>query len=189
MGEAKRRREARAEAFGWGRPIPAPTRCPACQSSRLHRIPIAEQGAILRKYFSCDLETCLDCKAIWEPFPAAGYVEDPVCAAPCDNCAFRPGSPEQQDREGWKALLAKLRPDGAENWYGDARFYCHKGIPIDMAKGPGNFLFPTKPVTMDGKPMHQADGSPVTMPDAARMRTCTGFLRMLWAQRVKRERG
>jgi hypothetical protein len=31
---------------------------------------------------------------------------------PYDNCAFRPGSPEQADTAKWKELIAKLRPGG-----------------------------------------------------------------------------
>jgi prophage regulatory protein len=58
----------KAEAYAAGEPRPRPNRCPAC----------------------------LSCSAIWEALPSL-YVEDPVCAEPCDNCAFRPGSPEQRD--------------------------------------------------------------------------------------------
>jgi hypothetical protein len=43
-------------------------------------------------------------------------------SAPCDNCAFRPGSPEQADTAKWKELIAKLRAGGT--------FHCHKGVPI-----------------------------------------------------------
>ena len=57
---------------------------------------------------TCDWQACLDCRAVWEPFPPT-YARDPVCAEPCDNCAFRFGSPEQKDTEGWNYLIEILR--------------------------------------------------------------------------------
>ena len=53
----------------------------------------------------CEWQTCRDCRAVWEAFPPV-YARDPVCAEPCDNCAFRPGSPEQADPERWKRVEA-----------------------------------------------------------------------------------
>lgn len=131
---------------------------------------------IMRKYFGVALQLCRACSAVWEAFPAAGYVEDPVCAEPCDNCAFRPGSPEQQDKEGWKTLTANLRPGGDP--MGDHRFYCHKHVAIDLTKGPGNFIFPT----YDGLTVA---GTTTPIPDTSKMRTCSGYLRMLWALNAK----
>lgn len=83
--------------------------------------------------------------------------------------------------------MGQLRPDGSPDNFGmfTGKFYCHKGVPIDMDKGPGNFLFPKKPVTMDGEPVHNPDGSQVMTWDTARMRTCSGFLRMVWARNRK----
>lgn len=130
-----------------------------------------------------DWQCCLTCAAVWEAFPEV-YVRDPVCAEPCDNCAFRPGSPEQQDPEKWKGLIASLKPDSSYGYF-TGRFYCHKGVPIDMTKGPGNFLFPQQPLTMDGEPVLLADGTPATTEDTSKMRTCTGFLRLFWAQSRK----
>lgn len=168
MGEAKRRRGAREAAYAEARKWRLPEACPACGSDRIGRdvLPAHLRSAI----GSTELELCLSCKAIWEPFPAGGIEEDPVCADPCDNCAFRPGSPEQQDREGWRKLIASLDPD-PETGIPRGRFYCHKAVPIDLTKGPGNFLFPTRP---DGQF------------DEARMRTCSGFLRMVWTKNAKR---
>ena len=134
----------------------------------------------------CEWQGCLDRRAVWEAFPPV-YVRDPVCAEPCDNCAFRPGSHEQQDPERWKALIESLKP-GDEGWF-TGRFYCHKGVPIDMSKGPGNFLFPTVPVMMDGEPVANPDGSVVMMPDQRKMRVCTGYLKMFWARAEKQRAG
>jgi hypothetical protein len=185
MGEAKRRRDARLEAYATGQIFKPTPECPACRSRQVKQLPKSEMPPFIVQQFGCDLEACLDCRALWEAFPEQGYVEDPVCAEPCDNCAFRPGSPEQADTEGWKALIESLKPQ-PEGWFA-GRFYCHKGVPIDMTKGPGNFLFPTKDITAD---VERVAGEPVgdkphTIPDAAKMRTCSGFLRMFWARSKK----
>jgi hypothetical protein len=180
MGEARRKLDADA----CGIPRPRDHRCPGCGSKRIMDMPTAELRAIAAG-ISCDWQACRDCRAVWEPFPP-DYARDPVCADPCDNCAFRPGSPEQGDPERWKALIASLKPDTDYQGFG-GRFYCHKGVPIDMTKGPGNFLFPQKPVVMDGNPLCNPDGTIVTAEDVGRMRICSGFLRMVWARNRKAE--
>jgi len=186
MGEAKRRRDARLKACASGAVVPPPEHCPACGSKYIHRMPEAEIPPRLRALVGGDLEYCDSCHALWEPFPAAGYIEDPVCAEPCSNCAFRAGSPEQLDKAGWARLLEALRPSSRAAW-SSGRFYCHKHMAIDQTKGPGNFLYPEKPVMVDGVPLlNPADGSPVMMKDVAKMRTCSGFLRMVWAHTAKK---
>lgn len=173
MGEARRKLDADA----CGIPRPRDNRCPACAGRRIVDMPRSEFPAHLS--IGCDWQCCCDCRAVWEAFPTS-YVRDPVCADPCDNCAFRPGSPEQADPERWKALIETLKPDG-DGWF-TGRFYCHKGVPIDMTKGPGNFLFPQKTVTVDGVPLKRSDGSIVTTEDVSKIRVCSGFLRMFWAR-------
>lgn len=175
MGEARRKLDA--DACGIARP--RDNRCPACNGRAVFTMPSDQFPPGLN--IDCEWQGCTDCDAVWEAFPAS-YARDPVCAEPCSNCAFRPGSPEQQDPERWKALIDSLKPNG--DWF-SGRFYCHKGVPIDLSKGPGNFLFPRKPVTMDGEPVRQPDGSIVTTEDVAAMRTCSGFLRMFWARQKK----
>jgi hypothetical protein len=186
MGEAKRRRDARLEAMAMGRPVPRPERCPACGSKCIGYVARGTVPEFVKGGRSTDVEyaVCGACSAAWEPFPAL-YVEDPVCAEPCDNCAFRPGSPEQADPERWKALLETLKPQG--DALSQGRFYCHKHIPIDVKAGPGNFLFPQRPLTMDSEIVRKSDGEPVMVLDQSRMRTCSGYLRMLWAQLAKQE--
>jgi hypothetical protein len=176
MGEARQKLDA--DACGIARP--RDNRCPACGSTRIADLPAAKFSP---KEIDCEWQGCLDCKAVWEAFPAV-YARDPVCAEPCDNCAFRPGSPEQADAEGWHALIESLKPDQSYGMFTGV-FYCHKGVPIDVAKGLGNFLFPQKPVLMDGEPVRQPNGTIVTTEDTTRMRTCSGFLRMVWARNRK----
>lgn len=134
MGEARRRRLAKEHAYANGLPTPRPDSCPSCSSKRLRDVDPtsmdATDRAIFEHHFDAPLQLCLDCGAVWEPFPAEGYVEDPVAAEPCDNCAFRPGSPEQRDPERWRELVTHLKP-GADPM-GDHRFYCHKHMPIDL---------------------------------------------------------
>jgi hypothetical protein len=163
MGEARRRRDASEAAYAAGRPVPRPVICPGCSSRAIsiEATPMHLRAAPFG--LPAEIGVCRSCRAVWEPF-AATYVEDPVAAEPCDNCAFRPGSPEQADKAAWRALLDSLRPDADGMFTG--RFYCHKNVPIDMTKGPGNHLHPTTP-----------DGTL----DQRRMRTCSGFLRMVWA--------
>jgi hypothetical protein len=174
MGEARRKIDA--DACGIARP--RDDRCPVCRSRRIVSIPPD------RLDIECEMQACADCRTVWEPFPAS-YVRDPVCAEPCDNCAFRPGSPEQAAPERWKTMIESLKPDS--EWWFTGHFYCHKGVPIDMTKGPGNFLFPQKPILMDGEPVRNADGTIVTVEDISKMRTCSGFLRMFWARLRKQE--
>lgn len=97
------------------------------------------------------LGACADCKTVWEAFPP-GWQHDVVSAEPCDNCAFAAGSPESQDKEGWKSLLAKLR-HGQE-------FKCHKGAPMILAAEAGTVEFDEVWVKRHG-------------------RTCAGFLRAM----------
>jgi hypothetical protein len=187
MGEAKRRRDARQDAFATGALYAPVPECPACKSRDVKRIPLTEMPTALAETARCDIECCQTCRAIWEPLPVAGYIEDPVCAEPCDNCAFRPGAPEQRDSDKWREMIASLKPD-SDSWF-TGRFYCHKGVPIDQGKGFGNFLFPKKPVTVNGEVLlDPATGNSVMTEDISRMRVCSGFLRMFWAQAKKIDR-
>ena len=64
---------------------------------------------------------------MWEPFSVADLSEpdDRFSAfkTPCDNCAFRPGSPEREDPDKWQHLQEQIHLGGAV-------FYCHKGVPV-----------------------------------------------------------
>jgi len=120
MGEAKRRRTAAlfSEHFPGGR-----GRCPVCLSTHVIAAPTPDG---LREFYGRELVVCL-CGAAWEPVDEAGIWnrEDEMCSTkePCDNCAFRPASPEQADKEKWNSMIEKLKTGQS--------FYCHKGVPID----------------------------------------------------------
>jgi hypothetical protein len=115
MGDARRR----AQALAAGQPWPEDLhRCPACRSRRTAVAPGAPMAlSAVPTLFG----VCADCRAIWDAYPA-DWSHDVCEAGPCDNCAFRPESPEIRDRASWKALLARLKA-GEE-------FRCHKGAPI-----------------------------------------------------------
>lgn len=106
--------------------------CPKCGSRKVGFDP-----AMTVKGYGPGIAACMNCRAIWEPFDPAQILDpaEPLAAFrdPCGNCAFRPGSPEQADRDGWQTLLASLRQG--------ASFYCHKGVPID-ADAEHGFAYP-----------------------------------------------
>jgi len=182
MGEARRKLAADAA----GIPRPRDRRCPACGSGKIMFIPRGKFPPDLAHFVDSDIETCHDCRAMWEPFPDV-YVRDVVCAEPCDNCAFRPGSPEQRDPVRWRELMSALKPAPSDDYgFNTGWFYCHKGVAIDMTKGPGNFLFPKRPLTLDGEPVRNPDGTVKMIEDTRRMRTCSGFLQVVWRHRDKK---
>ena len=148
MGEAKRRRDA----IAWGQPGPRDLHvCPRCRSrdTRVEPAPAMALSAVPTLWGACR-----PCGAVWEAYPE-GWEHD-VCeagAAPCDNCAFRPGSPEQSDTEAWKSLMAKLKHGGQE-------FRCHKGAPMKIDDVAGTVEFDADWINRHG-------------------RTCVGFHRAI----------
>lgn len=95
--------------------------CPRCASRRWRTIIVPSD------FYADELQVCDNCKTIWEPFEEAQLLDpkrEPLGAFkdPCNNCAFRKGSPEQRtDR------LKEIRE--TTGWHGGS-FYCHKGVPI-----------------------------------------------------------
>jgi hypothetical protein len=123
------------------------------------------------KFYACTIEACRNCHAIWEPFDPTDLLdaEDRTSSfkEPCDNCAFRPGSPEQADTEKWRKLTVDLKAG--------AQFFCHKGVPINPQNEDG-FDYPTN-----------RDGTK----NIRRMRICRGWLLMIgrhWDKTWPRER-
>jgi hypothetical protein len=149
MGAAKRR----ADAYGSATPHRPPRVCPKCKSIRIERTTLPPT-ALSHQPTAYDL--CRDCACVWEAYPD-DWCEDVVGAASCDNCAFRSGSPEQQNPDEWRALVAELRA-GRE-------FRCHKGAPIlNLIEGKVEF-----------------DAAWVQR----RGRKCAGFMRLVWTMREK----
>lgn len=141
--------------------------CPKCASRRW-----GDADQDITKFYATTLRVCANCGTAWEPFEEADLLDAGMRYSsfkePCNNCAFRPGSNEQQNIEDWKELMAKLKCGGF--------FYCHKGVPIDLHhKSPtdSGFAYPTKPVsvTVDGQVISK------DVPDPSKLRMCRGFLR------------
>lgn len=136
-------------------PIKGRGRCPACAC---RKVGLTEQP--ITDFYSRTLEVCANCGAAWEPMPPGGEHLDSDGTPfpfnePCDNCAFRPGSHEQQDTEEWKKTMGSLKKGG--------RFFCHKGVTINLENKSG-FNYPT-----DG------NGKPIIK----KLRTCRGYLNMI----------
>lgn len=77
----------------------------------------------------------------------------------CDNCAFRPGSPERADPWGWMRKTEAFE-------YGQL-FYCHKGMKAELT----------------------SDGSLRYLPgaDLATLKPCAGWLALQKARAAKQE--
>ena len=138
--------------------------CPRCGSRKVACDPTLRQDG-----YGPGLALCLNCKTLWEPFDPAQVWDKtaPHCSfrEPCNNCAFRPGSPEQADPEKWKLLLDQLKCGG--------QFFCHKGVPID-ADAEHGFAYPTRVLVVDG-----IEGVPRTekrVSDSKKLRLCRGYL-------------
>lgn len=139
-------------------PIKGGGRCPKCACRKVRRV---EQP--VTDLYARTLEICVNCGVAWEPLDPVQIWDksDPHCSFrdPCDNCAFRPGSPEQRDPKRWSELMSGLK--------GGAQFFCHKGVPLDLDhKTPSDSGF-AYPYTADGKP------------NLKKLRLCRGYLNML----------
>ena len=105
--------------------------CPVCQSARIFNV--TEEGADIGDTIYM---ACLDCPTetptIWEQVKREdlSVPNSPLSTfkKPCDNCAFRRGSPERKDPEKWEFLMQEFA-------YREAMFFCHKGVPLDISKG------------------------------------------------------
>jgi hypothetical protein len=141
-------------------------KCPSCRSANIarhQRHPEKPDGTFY--------DACRDCMAIWESIPQGEqYKRDGELMAfhePCDNCAFRPGSPESHDKAEWRKLMDKLRAGGS--------FLCHKGVPIKSV-GEGSradFDF-------------QCDASGLPAPERSRL--CRGYLNA-WSNWTRQKYG
>ena len=147
-------------------PVRGAGRCPRCASRKVLSVEMPDE--VRGDFYARSIEVCGNCHAAWEPIDRALLWDaaDPVgsFSAPCDNCAFRPGSVEQRDRDGWIKTIGALKAGG--------RFYCHKGVPIAPAN-PDGFAYP-----------RDAAGQP----NPRKLRLCRGWLNTLgplWAKRAE----
>lgn len=140
-------------------------KCPKCGSRKVVWEPEAKIAG-----YGPGLATCPNCKTIWEPFGPEQIwdTSDPHCSfkEPCNNCAFRPGSNEQEDRAEWIRLIGCLK--------NGAQFYCHKGVPIEPDAEHG-FAYPTKTALSD----IAGPSAPHEAPDIKKLRLCRGYLNAL----------
>lgn len=144
-------------------------RCPRCGSRKVRRMTVPSTA-----FYADTLEGCVNCKAFWEPFDPAQLLDAhlPTTSSfkePCDNCAFRAGSPEQSNPERWAEVMASLKLNG--------RFYCHKGVPITPGTEHG-FDYPTKLVSKNLHPTARSE-------DVKKLRMCRGWLKMFGARLEK----
>lgn len=155
------RRQRRLEAKSvppTPRPFPGGEKC--CPQCKGYRVVIHDTSEVRPlEFYARKIVTCIDCRIAWEPANEAHIWDwsDP-CASfsePCDNCAFRPGSPEQADTEEWKKLITSLRAGAA--------FHCHKGVPIEPGSEHG-FAYPL---------------DEINQPDRRNLRLCRGYLNAL----------
>lgn len=151
MGEAKNRRDA----MRFGQPLPEDWhRCPSCASRRT----VVEQApALALSHVPTLMGCCADCGTVWEAYPS-DWKHDVCEAEPCDNCAFRGGSPESGDRAEWRNMLTKLRAGGQE-------FRCHKGAPLVIDKEASTVEFDEAWVQRQGRMCAGFHRIMVTWPD------------------------
>ncbi len=146
--------------------------CPRCASRKW-----ADTEQDVTPFYARVLRVCGNCQTAWEPFNEADLLDEGMRYSsfkePCNNCAFRPGSAEQQDSEKWKALIEKLSVDSA-NGLCSHMFFCHKGVPLDLEHKTASDSGFAYPYTPDGKPIIE------------KLRYCCGYLRMSRVQLEKR---
>lgn len=139
--------------------------CPKCGSRS-----VAHDSKLAFRGYGPGLARCANCRTLWEPFEPDQIwdTSDPHCSfkEPCNNCAFRPGSDEQKDRQKWKRLIDSLKCGSS--------FYCHKGVPIEAGAEHG-FAYPERVVAVeiDGKSVE------TKLPDVKKLRICRGYLNAL----------
>lgn len=138
--------------------------CPKCGCRKVAHDPTLEQDG-----YGPGLAVCVNCKALWEPFDPEQIWDksNPYCSLrePCNNCAFRPGSPEQANPDKWKLLLDQLKCGG--------QFFCHKGVPIEPGAKHG-FAYPTRIVVVDG--IEGVPRAELQVSDPKKLRFCRGYL-------------
>lgn len=145
--------------------------CPKCGGTD-----VKANARVQFRNYGPGMAVCRSCSAIWEYWTEGQTWDptDPVCSfsEPCNNCAFRKGSPEQRDPAKWAEVRGYVKTDQT--------FYCHKGVPIESGAEYG-FAYPQRQVTV------MIDGRPVTTDvyDTSKLRICRGWLKARGAQQKK----
>lgn len=134
-------------------------RCPKCGSTKVNY-----RSTLSHKGYGPGIAGCSNpaCNTIWEAFdPDAVPADEHLMpfSEPCNNCAFRKGSPEQEDPEEWQKLL-----DQVAHW--GSSFYCHKGVPIERGAENG-FAYPS---------------------ETKKLRYCRGYLNYTFSQAAENRR-
>lgn len=146
--------------------------CPKCASSAIAYDPNKRV-----KGYGPGLALCLNCKTLYEPFLPEQLWDpsEPMSSFkdPCNNCAFRPGSPEQKDPIKWRGLIDELKEGHS--------FYCHKGVPID-ADAEHGFAYPQKRVPVE---LGDVLKTTVLVQDRSKLRLCRGYLNMMGKRGAK----
>lgn len=96
-------------------------------------------GLILSEKADTTYGLCPDCERLQEVELRA----DP-CAQLCDNCAFRPDSPERTDPWGWMRMQEKHIEGGVP-------FYCHKGLPLEFNLKGSTHVIDTDATRLEAK--------------------------------------
>jgi hypothetical protein len=140
--------------------------CPKCGSRQVHYDPNMTAGG-----HGPGIAACANCKITWETFTADQLLDQIPYSSfvePCNNCAFRKGSPEQSDPYTWMKIK-----EGVED---GSPFYCHKGVPIAPGSENG-FDYPTRKAATNlaGKDVG------VEVYDQRRLRLCRGWLNTRYA--------
>lgn len=123
--------------------------CPRCGSDSVAHITLVD---------SSHIAGCTKCQTLWEPFSPSDLSSpnnpNSIFKKPCENCAFRPGSPEREDPVKWQALWEELILTQG------SAFFCHKGVPLSTEEGQS----------------HEHPKCPDGTYDTKNMRHCAGWL-------------
>ncbi|MBV7408754.1 hypothetical protein [Maritimibacter sp. DP1N21-5] len=89
-------------------------RCGACGSRNMKTTILPDSGTLMGR--------CLECGRVQDV-----ETRDWPESTPCDDCAFRKGSPERADPYRWAQMEEIVREGPA--------FHCHKGLRRDIDTG------------------------------------------------------
>lgn len=97
--------------------------CAACGSTRYGSPAGADPEAVV----------CLDCACLFVPETRP----NPTLQL-CNDCAFRPGSPERQDKYKWAEIIQATIVEG------EHPFYCHKGMSCELRGTTLHYVLPVE---------------------------------------------